>query len=100
MPLYIDKKGSGDNILSRILWFILLNASWLAIIAAYLGYLSTTQVLLGRLEASVIIWFGLLVIYSFSCIGIDLVKIQWVIVALGVGLEFGLQGSLQISFQA
>ncbi|OCG14705.1 hypothetical protein A9G09_05110 [Gilliamella sp. wkB292] len=63
VPLYIDKKGSGDNLLSHILWFILLSAPWLAIIAACLGYLSTAQVLLGRLEASVIIWFGLLVIY-------------------------------------
>jgi miniconductance mechanosensitive channel len=63
VPLYIDKKGTGDNLLSHILWFILLSAPWLAIIAACLGYLSTAQVLLGRLEASVIIWFALLVIY-------------------------------------
>lgn len=63
VPLYIDKKGSGDNLLGHILWFILLSAPWLAIIAAFLGYLSTAQVLLGRLEASVFIWFGLLVIY-------------------------------------
>ncbi|OCG23345.1 hypothetical protein A9G45_02860 [Gilliamella sp. HK2] len=63
VPLYIDKKSSGDNLLSHILWFILLSAPWLAIIAACLGYLSTAQVLLGRLEASVIIWFALLVIY-------------------------------------
>ena len=63
VPLYIDKKGSGDNVLSHILWFMLLSAPWLAIIAACLGYLSTAEVLLGRLEASVIIWFGLLVIY-------------------------------------
>ncbi|MCX8649132.1 miniconductance mechanosensitive channel MscM [Gilliamella sp. B2776] len=63
VPLYIDKKGSGDNLLSHILWLILLSAPWLAIIAACLGYLSTAQVLLGRLEASVIIWLGLLVIY-------------------------------------
>ncbi|MDF7667380.1 miniconductance mechanosensitive channel MscM [Orbaceae bacterium ESL0727] len=63
VPLYIDKKGSGDNLFSHILWFILLCAPWFAIIAACLGYLSTAQVLLGRLEASVIIWFGLLVVY-------------------------------------
>ncbi len=63
VPLYIDKKGSGDNLFSHILWFILLSAPWLAIIAACLGYLSTAQVLLGRLEASVMIWFGLLVVY-------------------------------------
>ncbi|OCG07720.1 hypothetical protein A9G13_05770 [Gilliamella sp. wkB178] len=66
VPLYIDKKGSGDNLLSHILWFILLSAPWLAIIAACLGYLSTAQVLLGRLEASVIIWFALLVIYFMT----------------------------------
>jgi len=50
VPLYIDKKGAGDNLLSHILWFILLSAPWLAIIAACLGYLSTAQVLLGRLR--------------------------------------------------
>ncbi|WP_392563811.1 miniconductance mechanosensitive channel MscM [Orbus wheelerorum] len=63
VPLYIDKRSSGDNLLSRILWVILLSAPWVAIAAACLGYLSTAQVLLGRLEASVIIWLGLLVIY-------------------------------------
>lgn len=63
LPLYIDKKGSGDNIFSRILWLILLSAPWLAITAACLGYLFTAEVLLGRLETSVVIWFGLLVIY-------------------------------------
>lgn len=63
VPMYIDKKGSGDNLLSRILWMILLSAPWIAVIAACLGYLLTSQILLGRLEASVAIWFGLLVIY-------------------------------------
>ncbi|MDF7670093.1 miniconductance mechanosensitive channel MscM [Orbaceae bacterium ESL0721] len=63
VPLYIDKKGSGDNLFSHILWFILLCAPWIAIIATCLGYLSTAEELLGRLEFSVIIWFGLLVIY-------------------------------------
>ncbi|WVD64764.1 miniconductance mechanosensitive channel MscM [Utexia brackfieldae] len=63
VPMYIDRKGSGDNLLSRILWLILLCAPWIAIVAACLGYLMTAQVLLGRLEASVGIWFGLLVIY-------------------------------------
>lgn len=63
VPLYIDKKGSGCNLFSRILWVILLSAPWVAIFAACLGYLSTAQILLGRLEASVVTWFGLLVIY-------------------------------------
>lgn len=63
VPLYIDKKGSGDNLFSRILWIILLSAPWVAIVAACLGYLSTAQALLGRLEASVVIWFSLLVVY-------------------------------------
>lgn len=66
VPLYINRKGSGDNLASHILWFILLTAPWLAIVAACLGYLSTAQVLLGRLEASVVIWFGLLLIYFMS----------------------------------
>ena len=63
VPLYIDKRGSGDNLLSRILWLIILSAPWIAIIATCFGYLSTAQVLLGRLEASVTTWFALLVIY-------------------------------------
>lgn len=63
VPLYIDKKGSGDNLFSRILWVILLSAPWVAIMSACLGYLSTAQALLGRLEASVVIWFSLLVVY-------------------------------------
>lgn len=63
VPLYIDKRGSGDNLFSRILWLFLLSAPWLAIGAACFGYYSTSKVLLGRLEASVIIWFALLLCY-------------------------------------
>lgn len=66
LPLYIDKKGSGDNLLSRGLWLVLLSAPWIAIASACLGYLFTAEVLLGRLEASVVIWFGLLAIYFLT----------------------------------
>lgn len=63
VPLYIDKHGSGDNFLGHSLWFIMLIAPWFAIIAAIVGYLSTAEALLARLEASVGIWLTLLLIY-------------------------------------
>ncbi|MBD2795512.1 miniconductance mechanosensitive channel MscM [Xenorhabdus sp. 18] len=63
IPLYMDKHGSGENIVSSVLWWILLSAPILAALAAILGYLQTSQALLGRLETSVAIWFFLLVIY-------------------------------------
>ncbi|MBE8596507.1 miniconductance mechanosensitive channel MscM [Xenorhabdus sp. BG5] len=63
IPLYMDKHGSGENIVSSVLWWILLSAPILAALASILGYLQTSQALLGRLETSVAIWFFLLVIY-------------------------------------
>ncbi|KMJ46089.1 mechanosensitive channel protein [Xenorhabdus khoisanae] len=63
IPLYMDKYGSGENIVSSVLWWILLSAPILAAFASILGYLQTSQALLGRLETSVAIWFFLLVIY-------------------------------------
>ncbi|MEQ4794158.1 mechanosensitive ion channel domain-containing protein, partial [Klebsiella variicola subsp. variicola] len=63
VPLYLDKHGSGDNIINTILWWLLLLAPVIAGLAAILGYLSTSIVLLGRLEMSVAIWFALLIIY-------------------------------------
>ena len=63
VPLYIDKKGSGDNLFSRALWLLLLCAPWMSIIAACLGYFSTAQILLSRLEVSVVVWFTLLIVY-------------------------------------
>ncbi|SFN34209.1 miniconductance mechanosensitive channel MscM [Xenorhabdus japonica] len=63
VPLYMDKHGSGENIFSSVLWWILLSAPILAALASTLGYLQTSQALLVRLETSVAIWFFLLVIY-------------------------------------
>lgn len=63
VPLYLDKKGSGDNIFNNLLWLLLRTAPWAAGIAACLGYLATSATLLVRLEASVVIWFGLLLVY-------------------------------------
>lgn len=63
VPLYLDKHGLGDNFINNFLWAILLVAPWLAILSACIGYLSTSQTLLVRLEASVLIWFILLLIY-------------------------------------
>lgn len=63
VPLYLDKQGSGDNLINTILWWFLLLAPIIAALSAILGYLSTSIVLLGRLEMSVAIWFALLIIY-------------------------------------
>lgn len=63
IPLYLDKAGSGDNVVNRTLWNLLLCAPIIAALAACLGHLATAQALLARLETSVAIWFFLLVIY-------------------------------------
>ncbi|AYD42672.1 miniconductance mechanosensitive channel MscM [Yersinia rochesterensis] len=63
IPLYLDKKGSGDNIVNTALWGLLLSAPLMAALASALGYLTTSQALLARLETSVAIWFFLLVVY-------------------------------------
>ncbi|EFE97585.1 miniconductance mechanosensitive channel MscM [Serratia odorifera] len=63
IPLYLDKKGSGENMLNTALWGLLLSAPLLAALASAIGYLTTAQALLARLETSVAIWFFLLVVY-------------------------------------
>jgi len=63
IPLHLDKKGSGDNMVNSALWGLLLSAPLLAALAASVGYLATSQALLARLETSVAIWFFLLVVY-------------------------------------
>ncbi|WHP31014.1 miniconductance mechanosensitive channel MscM [Trabulsiella odontotermitis] len=63
IPLYLDKEGEGDNMVNRLLWNLLSGAPLVAILAAGVGYLATSQALLARLETSVAIWFLLLVIY-------------------------------------
>ncbi|OBU09430.1 miniconductance mechanosensitive channel MscM [Morganella psychrotolerans] len=64
VPLYLDRHGSGDNVISKGMWWLLLLAPVAAALAALLGYLATSQALLGRLETSVAIWFMLLVVYN------------------------------------
>ena len=63
IPLYLDKKGSGDNMVNTALWGVLMSAPLLAALASTIGYLATAQALLARLETSVAIWFFLLVVY-------------------------------------
>ncbi|MGW1445257.1 miniconductance mechanosensitive channel MscM [Serratia rhizosphaerae] len=63
IPLYLDKKGSGENMVNTALWGVLMSAPLLAALAATIGYLATAQALLARLETSVAIWFFLLVVY-------------------------------------
>lgn len=50
IPLYLDKEGSGDNMLNRLLWNMLLGAPLVAMLAAAIGYLATAQALLAVLE--------------------------------------------------
>nr|BET44389.1 MAG: miniconductance mechanosensitive channel MscM [Candidatus Aschnera chinzeii] len=63
IPLYLNRHGSGNNIISNVLWLLLTIAPIFSGIAALLGYLSTSEELLARLETSVAIWFFLLIIY-------------------------------------
>ncbi|MCS2169490.1 miniconductance mechanosensitive channel MscM [Scandinavium sp. TWS1a] len=63
IPLFLDKEGSGENMVNRMLWNLLMGAPLIAIFAALVGYLATAEALLARLETSVAIWFLLLVIY-------------------------------------
>lgn len=63
LPLYLNKNGSGNNVINRSLWNLMICAPIIAVISACLGYLATAQALLARLETSVSIWFLLLVIY-------------------------------------
>ncbi|WP_431224081.1 miniconductance mechanosensitive channel MscM [Serratia sp. L9] len=63
IPLYLDKKGSGENLINTALWGLLLSAPLIAALASTVGYLTTAQKLLARLETSVAIWFLLLVVY-------------------------------------
>nr|WP_245208626.1 miniconductance mechanosensitive channel MscM [Serratia fonticola] len=63
IPLYLDNKGSGENLINTALWGLLLSAPLIAALASTVGYLTTAQKLLARLETSVAIWFLLLVIY-------------------------------------
>ena len=63
IPLYLDKEGNSDNMVNSMLWNMLMGAPLIAILAAAVGYLATSQALLARLETSVAIWFLLLVVY-------------------------------------
>ncbi|MGU0057695.1 hypothetical protein ACVXG7_31150 [Enterobacter hormaechei] len=62
-PAVSRQTGSGDDMLNRLLWNLLLSAPLAAMLAAAVGYLATSQALLARLETSVAIWFLLLVVY-------------------------------------
>ncbi|MEB6536007.1 miniconductance mechanosensitive channel MscM [Pantoea stewartii] len=63
IPLYLDKEGSGENMINRLLWNLMIAIPLVAALASMTGYLDTAQALLARLETSVAIWFFLLVIY-------------------------------------
>lgn len=63
VPLYLNHKGSGENIISNFLWLLLIIAPIFSALSALFGYFSTSQELLVRLETSSAIWFFLLIIY-------------------------------------
>ena len=63
IPLYLDRHGSGDNIINKALWLLIFLAPIVAAFFSVLGYFSTSQALLARLETSVAIWFVILIIY-------------------------------------
>ncbi len=63
IPLHLDKEGSGENMVNRALWNLMICIPLIAALTACIGYLATSQALLARLETSVAIWFLLLVIY-------------------------------------
>ncbi|MDT9587269.1 MAG: miniconductance mechanosensitive channel MscM [Candidatus Arsenophonus melophagi] len=63
VPLYLDRHGSGENVISNLLWLLLFIAPIFSAVAALLGYLATSEKLLAKLETSVAIWFFLLIIY-------------------------------------
>ncbi len=63
IPLYLDRHGSGENIINTALWLLLFLAPIVAAFFSVLGYFSTSQALLARLETSVAIWFVILIIY-------------------------------------
>ncbi|MBP6123476.1 MULTISPECIES: miniconductance mechanosensitive channel MscM [Providencia] len=63
IPLYLDRHGSGENIINTALWLLIFLAPIVAAFFSVLGYFSTSQALLARLETSVAIWFVILIIY-------------------------------------
>ncbi|MDX5630288.1 MULTISPECIES: miniconductance mechanosensitive channel MscM [unclassified Brenneria] len=63
IPLYLDKEGSGENQVNRAMWNLLICVPLVAALASCIGYLTTAQALLVRLETSVSIWFFLLIVY-------------------------------------
>jgi potassium efflux system protein len=63
IPLYLDRHGSGENLVNTALWWLIFIAPVIAAFFSVLGYFSTSQALLARLETSVAIWFVILIIY-------------------------------------
>lgn len=63
IPLYLNNKGSCEGIINNFLWILLVFAPILSASGALLGYFSTSQELLIRLETSSGIWLFLLIIY-------------------------------------
>ncbi|AXN02230.1 Small-conductance mechanosensitive channel [Candidatus Purcelliella pentastirinorum] len=61
--LYLNKKGTGKSLFNKILWNIMICIPLLASLASCIGYFTTAQDLLIRVEISVFIWFLLLIIY-------------------------------------
>lgn len=63
IPLFLNKEGSGNNIVNRILWNLMICIPLASALASCIGYLDTAIALLARVETSVGIWLLLLLIY-------------------------------------
>ncbi|WDI78516.1 miniconductance mechanosensitive channel MscM [Candidatus Purcelliella pentastirinorum] len=61
--LYLNKKGTGKSLFNKIIWNIMICIPLLASLASCIGYFTTAQDLLIRVEISVFVWFLLLIIY-------------------------------------
>ncbi|QOI10779.1 miniconductance mechanosensitive channel MscM [Blochmannia endosymbiont of Colobopsis nipponica] len=64
LPLYINKNGTKDNVINKLLWNIMLCAPIMASLFSCWGYLMTSKILLTQLEKSIGIWILLLIIYD------------------------------------
>ncbi|MCR3755164.1 MAG: miniconductance mechanosensitive channel MscM [Candidatus Westeberhardia cardiocondylae] len=63
LPIHLGKNSNHKNIINRLLWNLIIYSPIILSIASCFGHLSTTQILLVRLETSILIWFMLLIVY-------------------------------------
>ncbi|AKC60253.1 miniconductance mechanosensitive channel MscM [Blochmannia endosymbiont of Camponotus (Colobopsis) obliquus] len=64
LMLYLDQNNNNNNIINQSLWNVIICAPMIASLFSCLGYLTTSKILLARLETSVITWIMLIVLYN------------------------------------